>query len=219
MIRTDRPWWRALAVAGLALLAACGEDDSQEAVAFEDGPAEEAAPGARPTTYGHGADPSSASRVIEITLTDDFRFDPAEFEVAQGEVVTLRLTNTGKLVHELTIGGTKAQELHELEMRSEDHDMDMGGEMDGAMGDDAAMGDHKAMADPEGARADDEGGGGPDATRIAELDAGAAAFDSVHVMPGETQELTWAFTGESPLIGRHIPGHWDSGMRGRIAVV
>lgn len=37
---------------------------------------------------------------------------------------------------------------------------------------------------------------------------------------GETGEMTWAFTqpGEI-LIGCHIPGHYESGMRGTVTIV
>ena len=164
------------------------------------GGAKAAAAGPRPTIYGHGAEASQATRVIEIKMSDDFRFDPGELHAKKGEVITFRVTNIGKLVHELTIGGENAQALHGLEMRSEEHSAEMGtGEMGSGEGHDPAHG----AVDP---------------AQLAELDKKAAAFLGVHVMPGETKELTWAFTGESPLIGCHIPGHWDAGMRGRVMV-
>jgi uncharacterized cupredoxin-like copper-binding protein len=48
-----------------------------------------------------------------------------------------------------------------------------------------------------------------------ELERTASASDSVHVPPGESRELVWAFTGPSaPLFGCHIPGHWSAGMKG-----
>jgi len=44
------------------------------------------------------------------------------------------------------------------------------------------------------------------------------ASESVHVMPSEAKDLTWAFTGpEMPVFGCHIPGHWWGGMKGAFA--
>lgn len=44
--------------------------------------------------------------------------------------------------------------------------------------------------------------------------------NAISVPAGETAELTWRFTepGEV-LIGCHVEGHWDAGMRARIDVV
>lgn len=65
-----------------AALAACGSDD--------DGGAEDA---------GTGGD--ALTRVLEA---GDFRFEPAELEIASGRAVTVELHNTDEVEHNLTIG-------------------------------------------------------------------------------------------------------------------
>jgi uncharacterized cupredoxin-like copper-binding protein len=54
--------------------------------------------------------------VIEITTTDNLVFEPANFEVAAGEVVTFKLINEGSLVHDFTLGDQSTQDEHEAEM-------------------------------------------------------------------------------------------------------
>jgi uncharacterized cupredoxin-like copper-binding protein len=56
----------------------------------------------------------------------------------------------------------------------------------------------------------------PSEQELADLAERADAFGAVTVPPGETRDLTWAFTGEPPLLGCHIPDHYEGGMRGRV---
>src|SRR5204862_1549470 len=88
----------------------------------------------RPQTYGHGALAEDAARTVTITMGDDLHFDPASIAVRNGEVVTFRVVNAGKTLHELTLGRPDAQDLHEAQMaqmamtgRSADRNMDMAG--------------------------------------------------------------------------------------------
>ncbi|HVW33639.1 MAG TPA: copper-binding protein [Acidimicrobiia bacterium] len=157
----------------------------------------------RAQTFGHEALPAQATRTVEVRLLDSLRFEPATIPVKPGEVVTFRLVNAGRTAHEFTIGGPAAQELHEAQMA----EMDMSGEGDG-------MAMDMKMHDPTHAKYLKAL-----AKRVAELDRQAAANDSVHVLPGETKELTWAFTGaQLPAFACHVPGHWKSGMTGTFPV-
>lgn len=70
---------------------------------------------------GQPADPTEATRVIEITGSDDFRFDPAEITVQAGDIVTFRITNVGNAAHDFTMGDEAMQQEHEEEM------LEMGG--------------------------------------------------------------------------------------------
>jgi len=54
--------------------------------------------------------------VIEITGTDDFRFDPAQLTVQVGETVTFRVVNAGTQVHDFTLGDEATQIEHAEEM-------------------------------------------------------------------------------------------------------
>lgn len=67
-------------------------------------------------SFGEGADAASADRVIEITASDDFRFDPASSEVSAGETITFRVTNTGAIPHDFTLGDEATQQSHAEEM-------------------------------------------------------------------------------------------------------
>lgn len=75
-----------------------------------------AAGGQTPFTFGEPADSASADRVIEITSTDDFRFDPAQITVQVGETVTFRVVNAGNEVHDFTLGDETTQIEHAEEM-------------------------------------------------------------------------------------------------------
>lgn len=111
----------ALALALLLISTACseGEDSSATTAANttmaedmdmgDDGHMEEFA-------FGDPMDASTASRVIEITANDDFTFDPSGVTVTAGETVTFRVTNTGAIPHDFTLGDTEMQEEHEAEM-------------------------------------------------------------------------------------------------------
>ncbi len=67
-------------------------------------------------SFGEPADTSEATRVIEIDANDDFSFNPSEISVTAGEIVTFRVTNTGVLPHDFTLGDLEAQNAHDAEM-------------------------------------------------------------------------------------------------------
>lgn len=74
------------------------------------------------TDIGEDADPSEATRTIEVEAFD-MAFDPERIEVEAGEVVTFRVTNTGEAVHEFFIGDAAMQQEHADEMAEMGHDM------------------------------------------------------------------------------------------------
>lgn len=67
-------------------------------------------------SFGEPADASDADRVVEIAANDDFTFDPPSVGVEMGETVTFRVTNTGVIVHDFTLGDEGMQAEHEEEM-------------------------------------------------------------------------------------------------------
>jgi uncharacterized cupredoxin-like copper-binding protein len=198
-----------LGLAGLSLLAgvACRGDSSGSSSAGQK------AVKVRPQTYGHGAEAYEAKRTVEIRMSDSLRFEPASITVQSGEVVTFHLVNTGKELHEFTIGGAAAQELHENQMAL--MDMGAGGHMAGmpgmGNGEMAQMHHHNDKMHKKYQRNLKK--------RVAQLDDTAAASDSVHVPPGESRDLTWAFTGaQAPIFGCHVSGHWYGGMKGEVQI-
>ncbi len=198
--------FRTPVVVALLALGACGGKASS-------GPPAASNSGARPRpqTEGRGGLPQEATRSVEIRMDDRLRFDPATVAVKKGEVVTFHVVNTGKTMHEFTIGGQDAQDLHEAQMAQ----MAMTGQMsDPSMaGTDMSSMDHAKMPDtPEHKKYMKAL-----AERVTRLDRTAAANASVHVPPGENRDLTWAFLGDQvPVFGCHVAQHWSAGMRGSI---
>ncbi|MEX1156366.1 MAG: plastocyanin/azurin family copper-binding protein, partial [Chloroflexota bacterium] len=66
--------------------------------------------------WGEPAEAGKADRVIEITMSDQLRFEPASVEVRVGETVTFRVTNAGAIPHDFTLGDAETQDEHEAEM-------------------------------------------------------------------------------------------------------
>ncbi len=93
--------------------------------------------------FGEPADPAEATMIIEIEATDDFRFGPSTLTFKVGDVVTFRVTNTGELPHEFTIGDSAVQDAHEAEMMAAATEME-GMEM--AMNEGGMDGDPNAIA-------------------------------------------------------------------------
>lgn len=61
-------------------------------------------PDAVQTAFGRAADPKKAKRTIEVDMTDDMRFKPAEITVKRGEIVRFVPKNKGKVMHEMVLG-------------------------------------------------------------------------------------------------------------------
>lgn len=123
--------------------------------------------------FGEPADASEAGRTIEVAVDNELAFDPAEYDVAAGEVVTFQITNTGDIEHEFVLGDGQAQQ---------------------------------QMADEMG-----EGDGHAHSGQMS---------NAVTIHPGEEAELTWRFPDEATtvLVGCHVPGHYEAGMRGTVTV-
>lgn len=82
------------------------------------------------SNFGEPAQAEEADRVIKMEMLDSLAFDPASVQVAQGETVTFRVTNTGKLLHDFTLGDEATQEAHAAEMADMGPMGEMGGEGD-----------------------------------------------------------------------------------------
>ncbi len=74
--------------------------------------------------FGDPMDASAADRTIEIAANDDFSFSPSSVIVEAGETVTFKVTNTGAIPHDFTLGDSALQDEHEAEMA------EMGGNME-----------------------------------------------------------------------------------------
>ena len=128
-------------------------------------------------------------RTIEIAMVD-IAFEPAAIEVRSGETVRFHFTNEGAVEHEATFGDETEQEEHAAEMREAE-------DMDGSHGDEAGHDDETGDED----HGDDDHGDG-----VAPL----------VLEPGASGEVLVTFDDpdvSSTIIGCHVPGHWEAGMR------
>lgn len=150
-----------------------------------------------PAGHSHGAasaigEPAKATgttRTVMIKLIDN-AYEPESIQVKAGETVRFVLTNTGQLLHEFNIGTAVMHAEHQKEM--------------------AMMMDH-GMLTPTGMNHE-----------MMNMDMGGHSMkhddpNSVLVAPGEKKEIVWKFTKAVELeFACNIPGHYESGMVGKV---
>ena len=72
-------------------------------------------------SHDHAGDASSVAanptRTVQLTLGDDMRFSPANWQVTAGETVRIEVMNRGKLRHELVLGTEEELQAHAQEMK------------------------------------------------------------------------------------------------------
>jgi uncharacterized cupredoxin-like copper-binding protein len=68
-------------------------------------------------SFGIAGDSQSVTRTIEIDMRDAMRFAPDALRVKRGATVRFVVTNSGKLLHEMVLGGMKELEQHAALMR------------------------------------------------------------------------------------------------------
>ena len=57
--------------------------------------------------FGRPGDPGKVSRTIKMGMSDSMHFTPEAIQVKQGQTVRFKVTNGGKLMHEMVIGTSK----------------------------------------------------------------------------------------------------------------
>jgi uncharacterized cupredoxin-like copper-binding protein len=68
---------------------------------------------------GGGSPTNQGPRTVQVQMSDELRFEPAEFTFQAGETVRFEVTNAGAIVHEFLIGDEAAQGDFEMEMSEE----------------------------------------------------------------------------------------------------
>ena len=68
-------------------------------------------------TFGSPGKESDVTRTIEVEAADSMRFNPAKFEVKQGETIRFVVKNAGQIRHEFSIGDRATQRAHALMMK------------------------------------------------------------------------------------------------------
>lgn len=144
-------------------------------------------------TIGAAAPAAAATRTVEIALVDT-AYSPATVTVEGGETVRFLVTNRGTLVHEFNIGTPAMHAAHRTEMMEMVNDGLL--EADRIRHDRMAAGHGMAHADP----------------------------NSVLLEPGQSGEVVWTFPQSATLesgtleIACNVPGHYEAGMKGAIAI-
>lgn len=62
--------------------------------------------------WGIAAAPGEAKRRIDIRMDDDMRFTPGHIDALEGETLRLRITNRGRVLHELVLGTREELQAH-----------------------------------------------------------------------------------------------------------
>jgi uncharacterized cupredoxin-like copper-binding protein len=72
----------------------------------------------RQDVHAHsGAGKEAPTRTVTVTLSDDMRFTPANWQATSGETVRIQLVNAGKVRHEFIIGTEDELQAHAEEMK------------------------------------------------------------------------------------------------------
>ena len=148
---------------------------------------------------GHGASEigapakaTKATRTVYVVMKDNL-YEPEAVSVQTGETIRFVVKNQGEFVHEFNIGTPEMHAAHQEEMMMMvEH---------GALEPDKINRDKMTM---------DMGGG----KTMEHNDP-----NSVLLEPGESAEIVWTFTKAANLeFACNVPGHYDSGMVGKLSI-
>lgn len=147
------------------------------------------------SAIGQPGDAKKADRTIEIRMGDIF-FESKSIDVKAGETVRFVLKNEGSLLHEFNLGMAAAHAGHQKEM--------------------AAM-FQSGMLSATGAQDMSDMGHAMTGMKMPGMQHDEP--NSVLIEPGATEELIWTFTQATGLeFACNIPGHYQSGMVGKVHV-
>jgi uncharacterized cupredoxin-like copper-binding protein len=139
--------------------------------------------------FGTPGDAAKADRTVEVILTDN-RFSIPTLTVKEGETVRFVIHNKGSLAHEFNIGTATMHAEHQKEMLKM---FEQGMMAATSINHDMMHGEDSQM------KHDDP--------------------NSVLLEPGKSGELTWIFKQAEALeFACNVPGHYQSGMVGKIKV-
>lgn len=64
------------------------------------------------TVFGRTGDPAKVSRTVEIGMNDKMHFTPGDLVIPRGSTIRFKVSNHGKLMHEMVIGTMKELTAH-----------------------------------------------------------------------------------------------------------
>lgn len=110
-----------LAALALTPVAAYAHDDAHQGMmpGMMHGKAEggHSADGGHAHAAGKPGDPKKVSRTIQVIMSDDMTFTPAQINVKRGETIKFVLRNAGRIKHEMVIGSMAELKQHAELMR------------------------------------------------------------------------------------------------------
>ncbi len=68
-------------------------------------------------SFGREGDPAKATRTVNVDMSDQMRFTPAELAIRQGETIRFNIKNSGKVMHEFVLGSMKDLKEHAAVMK------------------------------------------------------------------------------------------------------
>ncbi len=144
-------------------------------------------------SFGMPGKASEVSQTINVVMKDNY-FDIKSIKVKAGETIRFKISNKGTFLHEFGIGTAAMHAAHQKQMMTMmDH---------GMIG--ASKINHEKMKMDHGGK-----GGMP---MMAHNDP-----NSVLLEPGKSGEIIWKFTRAMKLeFACNVPGHYQSGMVGKI---
>ena len=141
---------------------------------------------------GEKGDPNNVDRIIYIKMFDNY-YEPNLIKVKKGETIKFIIKNLGELVHEYNIGTKEMHIKHQPEMqRLVDYEILLVDKIDKAKMKKMSKKDHSLAH---------------------------SHSNSVMLEPNKTGEIIWKFTKNLNLqMACNIPGHYESGMYGKIVL-
>ena len=141
---------------------------------------------------GEKGDPKNIDRTIEIKMYDNY-YEPNLIKVKKGETIKFIIRNLGEMVHEYNIATKEMHIKHQPEMQKlVDHGILMVDKIDKEKMKKMSKMDHSL---------------------------GHSHANSVMVEPKKTGEIVWKFSKNLTLeMACNIPGHYETGMVGKIII-
>jgi len=69
------------------------------------------------TAFGRTGDPAEVTRTIRVSMDDTMHFTPGDVVIRRGDTIRFKVSNSGKLMHEMVIGTMKELREHAELMR------------------------------------------------------------------------------------------------------
>ena len=139
---------------------------------------------------GEKGDPNNIDRVINIKMYDNY-YEPNLITIKKGETIKFIITNLGEMVHEYNIGTKEMHIKHQPEMQKLiDHEIITFDKIDKKKMKEMSKKDHSLAH---------------------------SHSNSIMLEPKTQGEIIWKFSKDIELeMACNIPGHYESGMVGKI---